>query len=179
MEPAKRMATGSAWDRRPEEIVSLIVVKVVETLKDPLEDLCSLRLCNKATKRASSSHAVANRFNLEHHYQSMDWEGVNVLDTYLQTVDWLQGVNHGGALFVKGMGDICTSRPDGVALLTQAEEEGDLQALYVLAILKYYKHGTTDNVFNHIQYVYNEVTFYSQVRTRWWTEDGDYDEDDA
>jgi hypothetical protein len=37
-----------------------------------------------------------------------------------------------------------------VALLARAEEEGDLQASYVLAILKYYKHSLTDDVFNHI-----------------------------
>jgi hypothetical protein len=49
----------------------------------------------------------------------------------------------------------------------------------VLAILKYYKHGTTDDVFNHFRRIYGEVTFGSQVGTRWWTEDGDYDEDDA
>jgi hypothetical protein len=55
-------------DRLPEEIVSLIAVKVAETLEAPLEDLHTLRLCNKAMKRASSSHAVTNRFNLEHRY---------------------------------------------------------------------------------------------------------------
>jgi hypothetical protein len=81
------MAIGSAWDRLPEEIVSLIVVKVVETLEDPLKDLRSLRLRNKATKRASLSRVVANRFKLKHHYQSMYGEGANVLDAYLQTVD--------------------------------------------------------------------------------------------
>jgi hypothetical protein len=68
MEPAKRMVADGAWDRLPEEIVSLIAVKVTETSEAPLEDLCSLWLCNKATKRASSSHVVGNRFNLEHHY---------------------------------------------------------------------------------------------------------------
>jgi hypothetical protein len=36
---------------------------------------------------------------------------------------------------------------------------------YVMPILKYYKHGTTDNVSNHIWRVYRE--------------DGDYYEDDA
>jgi hypothetical protein len=49
----------------------------------------------------------------------------------------------------------------------------------VLAILKYYKHGATNNVFNHIWCIYGEVTFGSQVGGRWWMEDGDYDEDDA
>jgi hypothetical protein len=68
MELAKRMAAGGTWDHLPEEIISLIAVKVAETLEDPLEDLLSLRLCNKATKRATLSRAVANRFNLEHHY---------------------------------------------------------------------------------------------------------------
>jgi hypothetical protein len=56
MEPVKRMAGGGAWDHLPEEIVSLIAVKVAETSETPLEDLHSLRLCNKATKRSSSSH---------------------------------------------------------------------------------------------------------------------------
>jgi hypothetical protein len=50
---------------------------------------------------------------------------------------------------------------------------------YMLAVLKYYKHGVTDDVFNNIRCVYGEVTFGLQVGTRWWTEDGDYDEDDA
>jgi hypothetical protein len=77
------------------------------------------------------------------------------------------------------MGDICTSRPGGAALLARAEEEGDLQASYVLAVHKYYKHGTTDNVFNHIRCVYGEVTFGSHIGIWWWTEDGDYDDDDA
>jgi hypothetical protein len=161
MEPAKRIVAGGAWDRFPEEIISLITVKVVETSEAPLEDLCTLRQCNKATKRASSSHVVTNCFNLEHHYQTMDWSA-----DYLQTVDWLQGVNNGGALFIKGMGDICMGRSGGVALLTRVEEEGDLQASYVLAILKYYKHGATDDIFNHMRHVYGEVTFGSQVRTR-------------
>jgi hypothetical protein len=85
MKPTKRKAASGAWDHRPEEIVSLIAVKVVETSEAPLQDLRSLRLCNKATKRASSSYAVANRFNLERHYQSMDWNSYE----YIQTVDWL------------------------------------------------------------------------------------------
>jgi hypothetical protein len=126
MAPVKRMAVSSAWDRLPEEIVSLISVKVAETLEALLEDLRSLWLCNKATKRASSSRIVTNRFNLEHHYQSMVWEGADALDAYLQTVDWLQGVNNGGALFIKGMGDICIGRPGGATLLARVEEEGDL-----------------------------------------------------
>jgi hypothetical protein len=44
-------------------------------------------------------------------------------------------VNNGEALFVKGMGDICTGRPDGAALLAGAVEEGDLQTAYVMVIL--------------------------------------------
>jgi hypothetical protein len=131
MDPAKRMAVSGAWDRLPKEIVSLIAIKVAKTSEAPLEDLRSLCLCNKVMKRASLSCTVANRFNLEHHYQTMDWGA-----DYLQTIDWLQGVNNGGALFIKGMGNICTGRPGGAALLTQVEEEGDLQASYMLVVLK-------------------------------------------
>jgi hypothetical protein len=87
MELAKRMAASGASNRHPEEIISLIAVKVAETWEAPLEDLHSPRLCNKAMKRVSSSRAIANRFNLEHHYQSMVWEGANTLDAYLQTID--------------------------------------------------------------------------------------------
>jgi hypothetical protein len=156
MEPAKRIAACSAWDHLLEEIISLIAIKVVETSEAPLEDLHSLRLCNKTTKRASSSRAIANRFNLEHHNQSTIWRDTDTLNAYLQTIDWLQGANNRGALFIKGMGGICTCCPGATALLTWEEEEGDLQAAYVLAILKYYKHGATDNVFNHIWYIYEE-----------------------
>jgi hypothetical protein len=70
----------------------------------------------------------------------------------------LQGANNRQALFVKGIANICTARPGGVALLAQAEG-GDLQVSYILAILKYYKHGLTDDVFNHIRHVYSEITF--------------------
>jgi hypothetical protein len=28
------------------------------------------------------------------------------MDAYYETIDWLQGANNGGALFVKGMADI-------------------------------------------------------------------------
>jgi hypothetical protein len=117
LELVKRKAAGGAWDCLPEEIMSLNAVKVVETLEAPLEDLHSLRLCNKVTKRVSSSYTVANRFNLEHDYQSTDWNS----DEYIQTVDWLQGANNGQALFVKGIADIYTARPGGAALLAQAE----------------------------------------------------------
>jgi hypothetical protein len=82
-------------------------------------------------------------------------------------------------LFIKGMGDICTGCPGGAALLAWAEEKGDLQAAYILAIIKYYKHGTTEDVFIHIRHVYGEVTSDSQVGGWWWMEDGAYDEDDA
>jgi hypothetical protein len=77
------------------------------------------------------------------------------------------------------MADICTGRPGGVTLLARAEEEGDLQVSYALVVLKYYKNDATDDVSNHIRRVYGEVTFGSQVGTWWWTEDRDYDEDDA
>jgi hypothetical protein len=164
MELAKKMDVDGAWDCLPEEVISLIAFKVAETLEDPLEDLHSLRLCNKAMKRVTLSHAITNRFNLEHHYQSKVWGSANVLNSYLQTVDWLQGANNGGALFVKGMADICRSWPGGAALLALAEEEGDLQASYMLSVFKYYKHGATDDVFNYIWHVY--------------CEDGDYYEDD-
>jgi hypothetical protein len=80
-------------------------VKVAETSEAPLEDIRCLWLCNKVTKRASSSHTVTNRFNLKHHYQSMVWGDGNRRATYLQTIDWLLG---------------------GVALLAHVEEEGDL-----------------------------------------------------
>jgi hypothetical protein len=36
------MAAGGTWDSLPEEVVSIITVKVAETLEDPLEDLHSL-----------------------------------------------------------------------------------------------------------------------------------------
>jgi hypothetical protein len=85
MEPTNRKAAGGAWDHLPEEIISLIIIKVAETSEAPLEDLHSLQLCNKAMKRASSSYTVANRFNIEHHYQSTDWN----FNEYIQTVDWL------------------------------------------------------------------------------------------
>jgi hypothetical protein len=64
------------------------------------------------------------------------------------------------------MGDICTDRLGGATLLARAEEEGDLQAAYVLTILKYYNHSATEGVFSHIQPVYGEVTSGSQVGGR-------------
>jgi hypothetical protein len=44
MEPVKRMAVGGAWDRLPEEIVSLITVKVTKTSEASLKDLRNLWL---------------------------------------------------------------------------------------------------------------------------------------
>jgi hypothetical protein len=99
--------------------------------------------------------------------------------TTVQTIDWLQDANNGQALFVKGLADLCTAQPGGVALLARAEEEGDLQASYALAIIKYYKHDVTDDVFNHIWHVYSENTFGLQVGTRWWMEYKACDEDEA
>jgi hypothetical protein len=126
MEYAKGVALG-AWDRLPEEVVSIITIKVAKILEAPLKDICTRRLCNKEMKRACSSRVVANRFNLENHYQSMVWGERHWLDADLQTVDWLQGTNNAEALFVKGMDGICTGHPGGVVLLARAEEEGDLQ----------------------------------------------------
>jgi hypothetical protein len=125
MESTKRVVVG-AWDCLPEEVVSMIVVKVVEWSEALLEDLCSMHLCNKVMKRVCSSHAIANYFNLENHNQSMVWGERHRLNAYLQTINWLQGANNTEALFVKGMGDICTGHPSGVTLLTRAEKEGDL-----------------------------------------------------
>jgi hypothetical protein len=68
MESTRRVTEGSALDRLPKEIISMIAVKVAESSEAPLEDLCSLRLCNKEMKRACSSHIVTNCFNLENHY---------------------------------------------------------------------------------------------------------------
>jgi hypothetical protein len=70
MEPVKRMATSGACDRLPEEVVSLVAIKVPEISEDPVEDLHTMRLCNKAMKRATSSRAVTNHIKLENHYQS-------------------------------------------------------------------------------------------------------------
>jgi hypothetical protein len=94
----------------------------------------------------------------------MVWGEGDPLDTYLQTVDWWQGANNTEAFFIKGMGDICTGHPSGAALLTRAEEEGDLQVSYVLAILKYYKYDVTEDVFNHIRCMNGEFTSGSHVR---------------
>jgi hypothetical protein len=109
MEPVKRMAADGTWDRLHEEIISLIAIKVDETSEDRLEDLRSLWLCNKATKRVTLSRAIANRFNLEHHYQSKVWGGgCRRAQLIPPNIDWLQGANNGGALFIKGMANLCT-----------------------------------------------------------------------
>jgi hypothetical protein len=97
-------------------------------------------------KRVTLSLTVANRFNLEQHYHSTVWGDADTLDAYLNTIDWLQCLKNGGALFIKRMGSICIGCPSGVSLLTRAEEEGDQQAAYVLAVLKYYKHGSHRNL---------------------------------
>jgi hypothetical protein len=75
MEPVKRMASDGAWDCLPEEVISLIAIKVAKTSEDPIKDIHSLRLCNKVMKRMTLSSAIANRFNLEHHYLSKVWGG--------------------------------------------------------------------------------------------------------
>jgi hypothetical protein len=179
MESSKRVASSGAWDRLPEEFISMITVKVAKTSEALLEEFRSLRLCNKAMKRAWLSHGVANRFNLEHHYQSMIWGDVDTCAAYLQTVDWLFGASNKQALFVKGMGNLCTGRLGGASLLTRAIDEGDLQAAYVLAVLNYYKHDATDHVFNLIRRVYSEVPSGSQVGGQLWTDEGIHDEDVA
>jgi hypothetical protein len=102
MNLSKRVAAGEHWDRLPEEVVSLIAVKLVETSPSPLEDLRSFRLCNKSTNRASSSRTVANRINLDNHYEMMIWGNGATRTAYLQIVDWLIGANNGQALFING-----------------------------------------------------------------------------
>jgi hypothetical protein len=179
MDSSKRVASDGVWDRLPEDIVSLIASKVAEISEASLEDLCSLHICNKATKRASSSRGVANHFNLEHHYQATVWRHGDTHAVYLQTIDWLLGVSNGQALFVKGMGNLCTSQPDGVALLERAVDERDLQATYVLAVLNYYKHDATDHVFNLIRRVCGEVPLGLQVARQLWSDEGIHDEDEA
>jgi hypothetical protein len=109
MAPSKRVAASSIWYRLLEEIISMVAIKVAETSEAPLEDLRRLRLCNKAMERASSSHAIANRFNLKHHYHYTIWGDGDTRVAYLQIVEWLVGANNGEALFIKSMGDICTA----------------------------------------------------------------------
>jgi hypothetical protein len=50
---------------------------------------------------------------------------------YLQIVEWLQGANNAEALFIKGMGNICSGWPGGATLLERSEEEGNVHASYV------------------------------------------------
>jgi hypothetical protein len=176
---SKRVASSGVWGHLPEEVVALIASKVAETSEAPLEDIRSLCLCNKATKRVSSSRNVANRFNLKHHYQAMVWGDTHTHAMYLQTVDWLLDANNGQALFVKGIGNICTGRPGGVAFLTRAVDEGDIRVAYVLAVLNYYKHSATSHVFNLIRRVYGEVPLGSQVAGQSWSDEGIHNEDEA
>jgi hypothetical protein len=42
MEPMKRVDAGGAWDRLPEEIISMVTIKVAETSERPLKDLHGL-----------------------------------------------------------------------------------------------------------------------------------------
>jgi hypothetical protein len=179
IDSSKSVASVGVWDCLPEKVISLITSKVAETSEALLEDLHSLRLCNKATKGASSSHGVTNRFNLEHHYQAMVWGDAHTRVLYIQSMDWLLDANNGQALFVKGIGNICTGRPGGVAFLARAVDEGDIQAAYVLAVLNYYKHGATDHVFNLICHVYGEVPLGSQVVGRSWSDEGIHDENEV
>jgi hypothetical protein len=85
-------------------------------------------------------------------------------------------VSNEQAFFIKGMGNLCTSRPGGVALLECAVGKGDLLASFVLVILNYYKHGATDHVFNLICRIYGEVPLGVHVAGRSWTDEGIHDE---
>jgi hypothetical protein len=109
----------------------------------------------------------------------MIWGDGDTCATYLQTIDWFLGASNGQVLFVKGMGDLCTGRPDAVTLLARVVDEGDLQAAYVLAVLNYYKHGATGHVFNLIRRIYGEVPYGEHVGGRLWIDEGIHDEDDA
>ena len=70
MESIKRNAT-SIWDLLPDDVVTMIAVKVVETWPLPVYDLRTMPGLNTAMKRACSRVAVANRINLENQYQNM------------------------------------------------------------------------------------------------------------
>jgi hypothetical protein len=61
----------------------------------------------------------------------MVWGDAQGLHMYLQIVEWLQGANNAEALFIKGMGNICSGRPGGATLLERSEEEGNMNASYV------------------------------------------------
>jgi hypothetical protein len=87
MESAKRVASGNSWDHLPEEVISIITVKVTESLEALLEDFRSLRLCNKAMKRVCSNRTVVNHFNMENPYHSTVWGEGDLLNAYLQTND--------------------------------------------------------------------------------------------
>jgi hypothetical protein len=162
MEYAKGVALG-AWDRLPEEVVSIITVKVAKILEAPLKDICTRRLCNKEMKRACSSRVVANRFNLENHYQSMVWGERHWLDADLQTVDWYQqrrsSLRQGDGRHMHRASWWCgTSR--------KSRRGGRLTTYYVLAVVKYYRYGTIEDVFIHIQCMYGESTFGALVGGR-------------
>jgi hypothetical protein len=77
------------------------------------------------------------------------------------------------------MGNLYTGRPGGVALLKRVVDEGDLLVAFVLAIFNYYKHGTTDHVFNLICHIYSEVPLGVQVVGRSWSDEGIHDEHEA
>jgi hypothetical protein len=130
-------------------------------------------------KRASSSRIVTNCFNIEHHYQATVWGHARSCDTYLQTIDWLLLANNGEALFVKGMENLCTGHPGAVQLLARAMEEGHQSAAFMLGVLNYYKHITTEDVFNLFRCVYGEVTTGYQVGSLSWTDEGIDDEANA
>jgi hypothetical protein len=127
-------------------------------------------------QRISSKTFVVEEGDLEpRHHQSLQPRasllvqglgGADAVNAYLQIVDWLQGANNGGPLFIMGMADICMGRPYGVTLLTRAEQEGDIQVSYVLSVLKYYKHGATNDVFNHIWHIYGEDRDYYENDAR-------------
>jgi hypothetical protein len=173
MDSSKRVASGGICDRLPEEVISLIASKVVETSEAPLEDLHSLRLCNQRGHRRAMALPTISTSRTT----TRLWFGECA--AYLQTIDWLLGVSNGQALFINGMCHLCTGRPGGVALLERVVDEGDLQAAYMLVVLNYYKHDATDHVLNLICCVYGEVPLGSQVAGRLWSDEGIHDEDEA
>jgi hypothetical protein len=134
-------------------------------------------VCTFAT-RPTRGRPRANRFNLEHHCQATVWGDAHTR-LVPRTDDWLLDSNNGQALFVTGIGNICTGQPGGVAFLARAVDVVDLQAAYVLGILNYYKHGTTDHVFNLIRRIYGEVPIGLLVAGQSWTDEGIHDEDEA
>jgi hypothetical protein len=145
MEHAKKIDSCGTWDHVPEQIISLITVKVAQTSDTSLKDIQSAAVQQGDEEGDLEPHRhqpLQPRVALPLH----SWGDADTLDAYLNTIDWLQCLKNGGALFIKGMGSICIGFPSGVSLLTRAEEEGDQQAAYVLAVLKYYKHGSHRNL---------------------------------